>query len=302
MRFIHASCLKHWFSQKRQVKHYKVVTTYYWKNLECELCKQPFPYQVLTPDKLDWMNVIEYDIPEPAPGEDMYCIVLEAVSSSNNKIIHVIDMRNNIKMYLGRGNEAQIRITDISVSREHAVFIKSISGYFWLTDNDSKFGTLALCKYPITLSTKYPDVIQIGRTILFIEVSKTYGTLVKQCCSASKVPKQMRYYDNFSIVTNNGINFFPSEFVTQDYFDVWYLRREPRSKNQALMQDENNATNNKALEDETERQSTSQQRIFFGNEMSKGGKSSTKRSRVLSAKEETPLSARNMAQKPLVVN
>ena len=60
----------------------------------------------MTPDKLDWMNVIEYDIPEPNPGEEMYCIVLEAVSSSNNKIIHVIDMRNNIKMYLGRGNDA----------------------------------------------------------------------------------------------------------------------------------------------------------------------------------------------------
>lgn len=36
------------------------------------------------------------------------------------------------------------------------------------------------------------------------------------------------------MVTNNGINFFPSEFVTQDYFDVWYLRKEPKSKLKSL--------------------------------------------------------------------
>jgi pSer/pThr/pTyr-binding forkhead associated (FHA) protein len=42
---------------------------------------------------------------------------------------------------LGRGHECEIRITDISVSRNHAL-IKFIDNSFTVFDNKSKFGTL----------------------------------------------------------------------------------------------------------------------------------------------------------------
>lgn len=42
---------------------------------------------------------------------------------------------------LGRGHECEIRITDISVSRNHAC-IKNVGNSFYLFDNKSKFGTL----------------------------------------------------------------------------------------------------------------------------------------------------------------
>lgn len=42
---------------------------------------------------------------------------------------------------LGRGHECEIRITDISVSRNHAL-IKNVNGFFYVFDNKSKFGTL----------------------------------------------------------------------------------------------------------------------------------------------------------------
>lgn len=42
---------------------------------------------------------------------------------------------------LGRGHECEIRITDISVSRKHAM-IKNISQEYLIFDNESKFGTL----------------------------------------------------------------------------------------------------------------------------------------------------------------
>jgi len=50
MRFIHHGCLKIWFSNRRVVKHSNIVTTYFWKNLECELCKHPYPYETRTMD------------------------------------------------------------------------------------------------------------------------------------------------------------------------------------------------------------------------------------------------------------
>ena len=42
---------------------------------------------------------------------------------------------------LGRGHDCEIRITDISVSRNHAKIEKRGSEY-WVFDNKSKFGTL----------------------------------------------------------------------------------------------------------------------------------------------------------------
>jgi len=53
---------------------------------------------------------------------------------------------------LGRGHDAEVRVTDISVTRTHAKLRKSNKGYFIIEDNKSKFGTLALIRSPILLS------------------------------------------------------------------------------------------------------------------------------------------------------
>ena len=44
-----------------------------------------------------------------------------------------------------------IRITDISVSRKHAI-LHYENGKFFLEDNNSKFGTLILLKQPIPVN------------------------------------------------------------------------------------------------------------------------------------------------------
>lgn len=43
---------------------------------------------------------------------------------------------------VGRGHDADIRVTDISVSRFHAKINMSEAGEFFVEDNRSKFGTL----------------------------------------------------------------------------------------------------------------------------------------------------------------
>jgi pSer/pThr/pTyr-binding forkhead associated (FHA) protein len=57
---------------------------------------------------------------------------------------------DEIKM--GRGHDADVRVTDISVSRLHAMIKKSQKGYFYVEDNNSKFGSLILVRNPIALS------------------------------------------------------------------------------------------------------------------------------------------------------
>ena len=151
LRLIHLNCLKTWFAGKRVMKVTQMVTTYFWKHLECELCKQPYPYETKSRDGKKLLNIIDYDTPLSLPGHDLYYLVLESISSNTSKVIHVINMSYSSKLYIGRGHEAHVRVTDISVSRLHAYLAKSVQGYYYLVDNDSKFGTLALVKTPLQL-------------------------------------------------------------------------------------------------------------------------------------------------------
>lgn len=51
-------------------------------------------------------------------------------------------MRERDFIRVGRGHDADIRVTDISVSRFHARINRDENGHFYVEDNKSKFGTL----------------------------------------------------------------------------------------------------------------------------------------------------------------
>ena len=91
-------------------------------------------------------------------------MVLESVSNNTSKVIHVINFAATEEIRMGRGHDADVRITDISVSRVHALIKKSPKGYFYIEDNNSKFGTLALIKHPFLLSFNESNFFQAGRT------------------------------------------------------------------------------------------------------------------------------------------
>lgn len=79
-----------------------VVTTYFWKNLECELCKTQYPYDTRSLDGKYMLNIIDYDTPISKKGEERYYVVLESISSSTSKVIHVINFENRSKIQIGR--------------------------------------------------------------------------------------------------------------------------------------------------------------------------------------------------------
>jgi pSer/pThr/pTyr-binding forkhead associated (FHA) protein len=62
-------------------------------------------------------------------------------------------MQSSEFIKVGRGHDSQVRVTDISVSRFHALFRKSFMGDFVVEDNSSKFGTLVLVRRPMQLAT-----------------------------------------------------------------------------------------------------------------------------------------------------
>jgi pSer/pThr/pTyr-binding forkhead associated (FHA) protein len=73
---------------------------------------------------------------------------------------------------LGRGHECEIRITDISVSRNHAS-IKITDDGFFIYDNKSKFGTLVRDENTLVMDVgEVERSVQIGRTLVEMVVAK----------------------------------------------------------------------------------------------------------------------------------
>jgi hypothetical protein len=49
MKYIHLNCLQDWLNSRMITKETPSTKTYFWKNLECELCKTAFPNYVKPP-------------------------------------------------------------------------------------------------------------------------------------------------------------------------------------------------------------------------------------------------------------
>lgn len=184
MKYIHLECLKEWLNSRKIIKESLYAKTYFWKTLECELCKTIFPNSVKTTESESSLHlrVIQYETPVYVPGEEPYYLILESVSTNTSKVVHVLNMVATDEVKIGRGHDTDMRVTDISVSRLHALIKKSQKGYFYIEDNHSKFGTLALVKSPIQMIPTEVNYIQAGRTMLEISIKAQSSPLVQCIC------------------------------------------------------------------------------------------------------------------------
>jgi hypothetical protein len=161
VRFIHLDCMKRWLSGKVAVRSNDVTTSYTWKALECDVCKTLLPLTIRHRGK----TITLFDIAKP----DCPHIILEAVESDKLvvKSAHVITFEGGrTQAKLGRGHESDVRINDISVSRNHAV-INFTDNKFRLEDCTSKFGTLVRLAETVRLQGKV--TVQLGRSLISLE-------------------------------------------------------------------------------------------------------------------------------------
>mgnify|MGYP002475727197 FL=1 len=162
MKFIHLFCLQEWLNSKKLTRNNENSICHYWKSVDCEICKRPFPVNV-------YYKGEPFDLFSVGTKHQPY-LILEAVTPerNNHRGIHVITFINKCVAKLGRGHDSDVRISDISVSRFHAT-IKYLDGKFILEDNNSKFGTLVQLEESYDLSTCHDLVeLQIGRTVISV--------------------------------------------------------------------------------------------------------------------------------------
>jgi len=159
MKYIHLQCLKRWLSSKMSTSESENSVIYNWKTVECEICKVAFPFTYTHKG-----NTIDLFISEKPKGP---YLILEGVAreGKSTRGVHLISFRKKCQMSLGRGHESNLRVSDISVSRCHAM-IKFVGGKFVLEDNNSKFGTLVQADDKYEIVPGQSVAFQIGRTVL----------------------------------------------------------------------------------------------------------------------------------------
>ena len=148
-------------NEKHTVKNYTI------KSFNCEICKTPYPFKFKIEGNEKIFDLINIERPNNCDY-----IILESLNQMkhdcNVKSIHMIIL-NDDDIIIGRGHFCDIRINDISVSRNHACLKYDFdSGKLLIKDLKSKFGTLILIKKPLEIKEK-KICLQIGRT--YIEAS-----------------------------------------------------------------------------------------------------------------------------------
>ena len=197
LKYIHLSCLKQWITTHSCVKldDNDNCSIFLIKPVECELCKTKFPDYIKHKNKLN--PLLDFS------NEYQNYLTLESLTldKNKNKFIYVISLEKK-KLKIGRGNECEIILSDISVSRIHCFFMVENKKVF-LQDNDSKFGTLILVQTPkLKISQELPLYLQIGRTSFEFKIKQNFN-LFSFCNIEEKISIYYYYNQNEKYIKDN---------------------------------------------------------------------------------------------------
>lgn len=117
-------------------------------------------------------------------------MILDSEIECLSKAIHIIDFSVKDEFNVGRRDTNDVTVSDISVSRNHAIFTFSEEddGHVFLSDNDSKFGTFTKLQKTFKLSevgVKIP--VQIEKKCFFFELRNRFSAMQRmwKCCGKS---------------------------------------------------------------------------------------------------------------------
>ena len=232
MKYIHYDCLKNWLNSKieeemlmdQDNKDVDVIS-YNRKDISCELCKERLPDYVKH-------NDLFYNISFYKPKFEEF-IVLESMAVDKEKVkyIHLISFDNKYSVNIGRANECDLSISELSVSRYHCMLHKE-DGDLFLEDNSSKFGTLVLIQNNNMIMNDFvPLRVQINRTYIKLKVQKSFYF---DCCGCSNILESQKY--DYQIQNRKCFDILSYFIIKED--------ENQNDENEGDEQKEENKTNN----------------------------------------------------------
>jgi hypothetical protein len=169
MKYVHLLCLRKWLQARMGVRETEHAFCYFWKAVDCEICKTSLPFTLGGTGKTE---LIKFDRPKTP------FLVLQGNGEGKNEFkgVYIISVKGENSVTIGRGQDADVRISDISVSRCHST-IRFVDGHFVIEDNNSKFGTLLKYNEKILLKQANSVVVQMGRTVFSFSTKVQQGSI-----------------------------------------------------------------------------------------------------------------------------
>ena len=172
---MHLNCFKNEYIKNEKIFYYHEkeymsgnLKIFNLINFLCPMCNEPYNPIIKKGNK--YYNILPYTF-----NKEIFHIVLESINFVREGILCIMIIiltfpDKKEEYYLGRGHEADFRISDISISRVHAKFYLKDDNII-IDDLGSKFGTLLLARNSIDVSEMIDKKmkIQIGRSLLWIE-------------------------------------------------------------------------------------------------------------------------------------
>ena len=180
MKYIHLDCLKRNLKSRMLERLSNAALSVARSKLCCDLCKKKFPYKI----SVGHQTVNLMQIPR-APGS---FVALETLTGTE-KTLYLAFFHKNATVVVGRTNECDLRLPDMSVSRTHAA-IHLANGRYYVEDKGSKFGTLVGIGRPIPIQMYSPLTVQAGRSVLTLMHQRSWAFL-PACFSSAPSPFEM---------------------------------------------------------------------------------------------------------------
>ena len=189
LKYIHLDCLKKWIGTRNwtRVENNENVCIYLIKEIDCELCKNKLPDYIRHKNKLYKIIEFKIDFKNYISFENL------TLDKQKNKFIYVINLEKKKDIKIGRGHEANIILSDISISRVHCV-LNVYNKNVYLQDNEAKYGTLVLVQTPrLNIIDNIDLNLQIGRSFINCK-NKTPFKLFKCCDNNNEVINYNSYF------------------------------------------------------------------------------------------------------------
>lgn len=198
MSYIHYKCLKKSIDVKLSRKEDQKQIFLQWNNFECEICKVEYPKYLKYKNSL--YSLIDFNIPF---NDFIICDFLlydDMLGHSTRKGIIVISFDNDNEMLIGRNQNNDIVLKDISVSRNHCALIKkqvinknnnaninTSNNGLYIVDKRSKFGTMLYLKNDINLNWNNNDLnLCSGKHFFNISLKRSWSWFTNlfqiSCC------------------------------------------------------------------------------------------------------------------------
>ena len=176
LKYIHLDCLRQWIGTRNwtRVEKNDHCCIYLIKEIDCELCKSNLPDYIRHKNKLYKIFEFKTEYKNYISFENL------TLDKQKNKFIYVINLDNKKEIKIGRGHEANILLSDISVSRVHCI-LNVHNNNIYLEDNDAKYGTLVLVQTKrLNLIDNVELNLQIGRSFINCKVKRPFKLFT--CC------------------------------------------------------------------------------------------------------------------------